>query len=64
MTPYIWVTILCLVVVAGILVYIVTRRPRVKLDDGQHKFLLFTVIAALIAGLIFAGLHIWTVARK
>lgn len=61
MTPYIWVTILCLVLIMGILVYIVTRRPRVKLDDGRHKFLYATVITATVVGFVFAWIHVWIV---
>ncbi|WP_284978684.1 hypothetical protein [Arthrobacter sp. fls2-241-R2A-200] len=45
----------------GILVYIVTRRPRVKLDDGNHKFLYATVITATVAGFVFAWIHVWIV---
>lgn len=64
LTPYIWISILCLVLIVGIVFYIITRRPRVTLDDGQHKFLLFTVIAATVVGLVSAGLHVWVVTRK
>jgi hypothetical protein len=61
LSPYISVSILCLVLIVGILVYIVTRRPRVKIDDGNHRFLYALLVTALVVGLIFGGLHVWIV---
>jgi len=61
LSPYISVSILCLVLIVGILIYIVTRRPRVKIDDGNHRFLYALLVTALVVGLIFGGLHVWIV---
>jgi len=61
LSPYISVSILCLVLIVGILIYIVTRRPRVKIDDGNHRFLYALLVTALVVGLIFGGFHVWIV---
>ncbi len=45
--------------IISILLYIVTRRPRVKLDDGNHRTLLVLVFVLLGIGLGSAGLMMW-----
>lgn len=59
MSPFLIPIFLSLAVIIGILLYIITRRPRVKLDDGNHKTLLVLVFVFLGIGLISAGLMLW-----
>ncbi len=58
LTPYIAVTFICIVLIVVILVYILTRHPRARLDDGKHKILYATLIAAAVVGLIFGWIHV------
>lgn len=63
LSPYITVTIICLLIIVGVVLYIVTRRPRVTLDDGNHRFLYALVVTSLVVGLVFGAIHVWSVTR-